>query len=978
MTVNWLCKLVSLWILLWGVSTPSGAAEYTLPSPYSFSTLSVQNNTITYRSCGVKSDEFPRVLISEQDSMFLEQVANEWGTGLEKNQKQAISLLAKWLDQNDDLNVLQVLAASLTWMHFNLYQYSEAARINDVEFFNSFPRVAAETALILAEIAMLQGNLEQATLQLGKVNNLGLEACPAVYLKYAVLSAELAIEEGRLSDADSLLSEARQIEIVLGAEANVLPLRVNLYDTLSFLYISESRQRPSIKKALLSRALKAEAIALSITELPDSLDNKALIKQRLVVLSNMAWLHTQLFDYHNAEIKLLSALALLQQAPDRDLENHIYHLLGINYFNLGLFEKARVFLLNAAAIAKPSDVGKYARISCLITQIEDELALVDSSSGALGACSALISADTSSPDDKILSLATQIKYSPGDFTQQLALTERLEAEMRLTNHENMRMTGFAALAEFAMETNNRALAERVFNEMQYEEASVTPTLQVKAKLLKYRFLTLKDVNEQALAFADDAHEYIVNVLRKLDTNELAPALQSQVFSFYQLWFEHLMQSNSEANAHKVLHVSIQLNQITNGLAGTGINQSRDGLMQVSDLQAQVLDNNSAKMSLKHHIAWDLERLKYAKANPASLSLRVTSGGSETETIASLQARLKPSEQLLFYVAGVSTGYVFGVMKDTVAFSSIGNLPSLQHELREMHAQLSNRLPYDNQVLTSLAERIFPADLVAPDNSVWYVVSNQVFQDIPVNGLALLLEQQPDAVIKLLSLAKGESSMLDSAKPAFKLLSVPELTLDGSTQVPKWMAELKPLPWSAIEAESVTRLFKETDAQAIVGEQATRDALFSDEVKTASILHIAAHHIYDPFKPQFVGLVLNAGAQDTLGSAFISEYEIRNQVFQNDLVFLNGCATAQGRHFVGSNTMSITRAFLIGGAKRVVSTLWEVADKASLNFASHYYQDYLRTEAPDKALLNTMRKMKNQPRYRHPFYWAGYELTQRHL
>ncbi|MCP3429966.1 hypothetical protein, partial [Opacimonas viscosa] len=81
---------------------------------------------------------------------------------------------------------------------------------------------------------------------------------------------------------------------------------------------------------------------------------------------------------------------------------------------------------------------------------------------------------------------------------------------------------------------------------------------------------------------------------------------------------------------------IQLNQITNGLAGTGINQSRDGLMQVSDLQAQVLDNNSAKMSLKHHIAWDLERLKYAKANPASLSLRVTSGGSETETIASLQ------------------------------------------------------------------------------------------------------------------------------------------------------------------------------------------------------------------------------------------------------------------------------------------------------------------------------------------------------
>ncbi len=982
LTLHWV-NLLLRYALLWaGLQSPAVAAQVLIPSPYDFAKVGVTSSSITYQKCGGISETPPILSIEYSDFQLLQSVVDGWESGVELRQKQSVLNLENWLNKQNDEAYVELLAANLVWMYFSLYQYPEAEGVLSRTANNRYLPIALDVQLILGEVALIKGELEKAKKYLSFVATHLPDSCTAMKLKLLVLSAELSINLDELNTASEQLYQAVTLKKQLPVNKATLPLFVNLHDTYGFLYISESRVKPDIKQALMGDALSAELIALNyVTRNELSSNNSiALHKQHLVVLSNLAWIYTQLFDYNNAENMLLSALQLLQDAPDRDLENHIYYLLGVNYLNLGLYDKAYVFLVNAATLAEPSDPMQFGRLSCLLSDVIVDGELEKPLSTHLAECSTLSGKKGVLTDDKIMSYSSQLKalqQLQSDKIKPLLIADRLEANILETSHENIRMTGFAALAEFAMETNNRALAERAFNEMQYEEASVTPTLQVKAKLLKYRFLTLKEVNDDALAFADDTHEYIVKVLQKLDTNELVPALQSQVFSFYQLWFEHLMQSNSEANAHKVLHVSIQLNQLTNGLAGTATNQSKN-LMQVSELQAQVLDNDSVALSLQHHIAWDLERLKYAKANPASLSLQVVFDGSETNTIESLQARLKPSEQLLFYVAGASTGYVFGLTKNTLAFSSIGNLPALQYELREMHAQLSKRLPYDDQALTSLAKRIFPEGLVAPDKSVWYVVSNQIFQDIPVNGLALLLEQQPDAVIKLLSLATDESSTPDSVKSGFKLLSVPELTLNGSTQVPDWMAELKPLPWSAIEAESVTRLFKEADAQAIVGEQATRDALFSDEVKTASVLHIAAHHIYDPFKPQFVGLVLNAGAQDTLGSAFISEYEIRNQVFQNDLVFLNGCATAQGRHFVGSNTMSITRAFLIGGAKRVVSTLWEVADKASLNFASHYYQDYLRTKAPDKALLNTMRKMKTQPRYKHPFYWAGYELTQRHL
>lgn len=985
MILQWVTILLR-YALLWpGVIAPVMAGEVHLPSPYGFSQLVINQNTITYQACGLPVDTAVSVPIEPEDAKLLSDIATGWEKGDLPQQIQSVARLAKWVQNQPVEETQAILAISLVWMYFSVYQYPEAERVFSELSAAAKRRVTPEIHIVLGEISLIKGELDASQQSLEHVSLFALEACNAMHLKYAVLQSELAIHSGQLTEANQRLEQAQIYEDKIGFSKDALPLLVNLYDTFGFLYLARSRVEPALQQLLMKDALNAESKALdfAIKGLKAGNESEPLHKQHLVVLSNLAWIYTQLYDYHNAEVKLLTALGLLQDKPDRDLENHIYFLLGVNYLSVGLYEKSHVFLVNAARIASHSDPLQFARIHCLLTNVASEGDIHDSLPLYLSECSKLAAYKGALSEDKILSLSAQlnafVKASQVPAQHQ-HIAKMLETELFASNHENFKMSGYTVLAEWAFSTKNYAMATRAAGAMIFDETLISPTIQVKARLLKYCFLTLNGPTLEAFDFAENTHQFIYSLLSKLDAQEMAPALQNQIFGFYQLWFEHLMQTQQAENTRKVLQISMQLNQLTNGVTNTLNTYGGRDLTHVSELQAEVLDSNSAQASLTHHIVWDLERLAYAKQGlPATSAVEYGSSDlPESVSIEAVQARLKPFEQLWFYVAGETTGYVFGVTQDSVETASLGDLSELQQVLRNMHSAISQRQPIEDSALTLLAERIFPQKLASGDRPMWYVVTNQVFQDMPVNGLALSLRKPPESVIKVLSLAAPQINDVQQNRPAFRLLSVPELIVNSSQDMPIWMADLQPLPWSAIEAEKLTGLFEASDARALVGESASRDALFSEEARTSAVLHIAAHHIYDPFKPQYVGLVLNAQSQSSMGSAFISEFEIRNQQFFNELVFLNGCATAQGRHFTGSNTMSITRAFLIGGAKKVLSTLWEVADRASLTFASAYYEAYLRTGDTNKALIHTMQGMRSQPRYRHPFYWAGYELTQRHL
>jgi CHAT domain-containing protein len=58
---------------------------------------------------------------------------------------------------------------------------------------------------------------------------------------------------------------------------------------------------------------------------------------------------------------------------------------------------------------------------------------------------------------------------------------------------------------------------------------------------------------------------------------------------------------------------------------------------------------------------------------------------------------------------------------------------------------------------------------------------------------------------------------------------------------------------------------------------------------------------------------------------------------------------------------------------VVATLWRVADESAAVFAERFYGNAKSLGAPD-ALAAAQRAMLADPRFRAPYFWAGYQVS----
>jgi CHAT domain-containing protein len=64
-----------------------------------------------------------------------------------------------------------------------------------------------------------------------------------------------------------------------------------------------------------------------------------------------------------------------------------------------------------------------------------------------------------------------------------------------------------------------------------------------------------------------------------------------------------------------------------------------------------------------------------------------------------------------------------------------------------------------------------------------------------------------------------------------------------------------------------------------------------------------------------------------------------------------------------------------GAARVVSSLWQIDDQATAVLMSRFYSAMLgpRRLRPAAALRAAQRAMRQDARWRDPYYWAGFTL-----
>jgi CHAT domain-containing protein len=160
-----------------------------------------------------------------------------------------------------------------------------------------------------------------------------------------------------------------------------------------------------------------------------------------------------------------------------------------------------------------------------------------------------------------------------------------------------------------------------------------------------------------------------------------------------------------------------------------------------------------------------------------------------------------------------------------------------------------------------------------------------------------------------------------------------------------------------------------------GFDATRERLFGTDLSQYSILHFATHGMLDTKRPESSGLVLSTVGRDGRAlNGFVGLRDIYSIRAPVDLVVLSACQTALGKDVRGEGLLSLTRGFMYAGASGVVASLWKAEDKATSELMKQFYANMLeKGMPPGAALRDAQNSIRQNPRWRSPYYWAAFTL-----
>jgi len=280
----------------------------------------------------------------------------------------------------------------------------------------------------------------------------------------------------------------------------------------------------------------------------------------------------------------------------------------------------------------------------------------------------------------------------------------------------------------------------------------------------------------------------------------------------------------------------------------------------------------------------------------------------------------------------------------------------------------------------------------PDGS--YLVDNLVL--VQVTNLRHILERSPENA----GMEPGVAALFGN--PAFgnAAISGPGDAVDQNyrdvVEESGGYFKLTPLPGSKREVEQIAQKLSAQKWQPVVftGAQATEDTL--KKCKNPKVLHIATHGYFlnaekktdtpgfaSPAaaqNPALRSMLFFTGAENTLNGhpadrndGILTAFEAAVLPLDGtELVVLSACNTGLGKIQNGEGVYGLQRAFRIAGAKSLIMSLWEVEDKATELFMTHFYDNWTSGMSKTAAFRKAQQTLK--AKYPQPFYWGSFVLV----
>jgi len=180
-----------------------------------------------------------------------------------------------------------------------------------------------------------------------------------------------------------------------------------------------------------------------------------------------------------------------------------------------------------------------------------------------------------------------------------------------------------------------------------------------------------------------------------------------------------------------------------------------------------------------------------------------------------------------------------------------------------------------------------------------------------------------------------------------------------------------LPFAEKEVNTISQLF--TTPSIYLKSEATED-IAKNNMNNFSIVHFATHGNLDPinFNNSYLTLAPNTSLNED-GQLTMNEINRLRTLRGCQLIVLSACNTAVNDEKLNGWINNPAKAFLRKGAKSAIASLWAVDDAATGELMNNFYKNLLAGQNKVTALSNAQKSLMLSDKFKHPYYWAAFEL-----
>ena len=357
---------------------------------------------------------------------------------------------------------------------------------------------------------------------------------------------------------------------------------------------------------------------------------------------------------------------------------------------------------------------------------------------------------------------------------------------------------------------------------------------------------------------------------------------------------------------------------------------------------------------------------------------------ETVALEQIQRALPPSTVLLEYVIADPSSYCLTISRNGSRIVRLGSKTLMEALVVAYLKAVKAKLPAATEARSLYDALVLPIREVAQKESLIIVRDGQLHL-VPFDGLRevsgryvaetrTVIYSPSATAFYLLTEQRQRPSTRHKALLAIGGIQYSRSPMNRSGLTRGYDQKgFVDLPSSADEVLIAQATFPKNETKLLLGTSATEAAFKAAVSAEYRVIHLAVHGFADSTFPDRAALVL---LSDQLAGedGFLQASEIVQLRFDADLVVLSACDTAVGPLQGQEGIANLSRAFLLAGARTVISTLWQIDDSSSLFLMKRFYAHLSANGSAASALTAAKRDMlRTFGRKALPYQWAGFTI-----